>query len=81
MKPFVSAVLILGFSACQAECGGSNDRAMSPSELHQSCLAVFERKGGPEEMGKQMCDSMRAACESDPGGEECKKAHRIVERG
>ncbi len=81
MKPLISAVILFGTCACQAGCGGSGESAMSPDKLYESCLAVFERKGGPEEMGKQMCDSMRDACESDPAGEECKKAQRIVEKG
>ena len=81
MKAVVSALVVLGICMGQAGCGGSGESAMTPEQLHESCLAVFERQGGPKEMGKQMCDSMRAACENDPSGEECMKAHRMVEKG
>jgi hypothetical protein len=54
---------------------------MTPEQLHESCLAVFERKGGPPELARQMCDSMKEACEDDPTGEACEKAHRMVEKG
>lgn len=54
---------------------------MTPEQLHESCLAIFERKGGPPELGREMCESMKKACDSDPSGEQCKKAHRMVENG
>jgi hypothetical protein len=81
MKPLTTVVLVLLISAGPSGCSGSGDTEMSPEQLHESCIAVFERKGGPAEMGKQMCDSMKEACENDPSGEECRKAHRIVRKG
>ena len=81
MKSFAAAVLGLAFCASLAGCSDSGDSEMTPEELHESCIAVFERKGGPPELGQQMCDSMKAACESDPSGEDCKKAQRIVKKG
>jgi len=69
--------VLLGLAAC----GGPDVGEQTPSELHEACIAVFEEKGGPAELGRQMCDSMRAACEADPSGDECQKAKRIVEKG
>ncbi len=60
-------------------CGSSSEDAETPEELYESCIAVFEEKGGPVELGQAMCDSMRKACEANPDGEECAKAKRIVD--
>ena len=77
----VAAVLLgLAFCASLAGCGGSGDSEMTPEQLHEACIAVFERKGGPQELGQEMCDSMKEACESDPSGEACAKAQRMVEK-
>ena len=79
MRPLLG--VIIAVCALQSGCGGAADGEMTPEALHEACMAVFERKGGPPELGEQMCDSMKKACESDPSGEECKKAQRIVEKG
>ena len=81
MRPFAAIVLGLAFCASQTGCSQSGDSEMTPEQLHESCLAVFERKGGPPELARQMCDSMKEACEDDPTGEACEKAHRMVEKG
>lgn len=81
MKPLAAAALALAFCTSLPACSGSGDSEMTPEQLHDSCIAVFERKGGPPELGKQMCDSMKEACEGDPSGEDCKKAQRIVQKG
>lgn len=81
MRPFAAAVLGLAFCTLQSGCGDSGNSQMTPEQLYESCLAVFERKGGPAEMGQQMCDSMKQACESDASGDACQKAQRMVEKG
>lgn len=81
MKPLGTFVLVLACCTSQIGCSSSGDNEMTPEQLHESCIAVFERKGGPPELGRQMCDSMRKACEKDPSGEDCGKAHRMVKQG
>ena len=49
----------------------------SRDQLHDARIAVFEGKGGPPSLGGEMCSSMKAACETDPSSEECKKAQRM----
>ncbi len=81
MKPLAAVVMMLAFCTVQTGCSNSEFSETTPEQLRESCMAVFERKGGPPEIGKQMCDSMKEACESDPSGEDCQKAHRMIEKG
>lgn len=81
MKPLAVMVFVLTASIFQSGCGGSENSEMTPEQLHKACIAVFERKGGPPEMGRAMCDSMKKACERDPTGEDCEKAQRMVRKG
>lgn len=74
------AALVIALCITQTGCGDPADAGMTPEQLHEDCMAVFERKGGPPDLGKQMCDAMRKACENDPSGEECQKARRIVDK-
>lgn len=81
MMRFLAAILGLALCTIQTGCSNSGSSDMTPQQLHKSCIEVFERKGGPRELGEEMCESMKKACESNPYGEECKKAQRIVEKG
>ena len=81
MKSLAVVVIVLAFCILQTGCGSPENSEMTPEQLHESCIAVFERKGGPPELGRQMCESMKEACERDPYGEDCQKAHRMVTKG
>ncbi len=80
MKPVASVAIILSLCMSLPGCGGPGAGSASPDEIYNACMAAFERKGGSEEMGKKMCNSMKRACEADPASEDCKKAQRIVEK-
>ena len=80
MRTFTALIMGLVFSGSQVACSDTGSSEMTPEKLHESCLAVFERKGGPPVLGQQMCDSMKEACESDPAGEACQKAQRMVNK-
>lgn len=80
MKRLSIVILVTTVCILQAGCSKSQNSEITPEQIHQSCLAVFERKGGPPEMAKQMCDSMKEACEKDLTGDDCKKAQRMIEK-
>ncbi|MEM6514424.1 MAG: hypothetical protein AAF660_15540 [Pseudomonadota bacterium] len=75
------SVLSIASLVCLSACGESEPQATSPEQLFDDCIAVFERKGGPAELGQQMCESMKQACEDDVNSEACVKAQRMVEKG